>query len=551
MNEAATTVIRPWLLLVAAIATLAPLQSTHASGQAVHDITTVCEAGVQPAVADDGLDDAPGIQACVDAIKADGGGVLYIPTGVYDLEYESHSACTGTNNCSVNIVGVDNMTVKGDGIASVLRKSGAGAGASADWYMFIAGDNDQLQFRDFKVDGGWQGNNAITNVGEQTHEFQFSTGLKGSSSNVSFDRMLFYNSRGDCIRSVGSPTNTSSGFVVSNSHFIDCKRGGLGIQRGTTDFTITGNFFTGGTDQLIDFEPTSAGTVSHFTVSDNVFIAPGRTAVAYAGSNQNDHEQSTFSSNVVIGKLFLYNNSDISIDGNLVWDNSVDSSPLVDLRKSQTRIVVSDNTLVRGSGSSAGPVLRVAHHGTGFSDSIAISGNTILQQTNSTGIDLQTGVRYIIADNLLVYEGAAGFGNGIGFRTYAETTDQLAISGNVIHGAWSNSINISTNSGDLDALIISHNLLTGAATGVRFDASVGAILSTPMITGNKIDATTKAIAFGQSEYAVSGNTGSGMVVHLVGYAAPTSLCTPGSLYTATKPADAGTYICRAIGWEEL
>lgn len=529
------------LLIAAALAAVFYPSNAGAAPETVYDVTTGC--GNAPAATpNDGLDDSESIQACVDEIVTDGGGVLYFPPGVYDVERASHDACT-TRSCSIDITGAANMTIRGEGVASIVRKSGAGGGSGTDWWTFRAGDNENLAVQDLTIDGNAR---SITNVGEQTHEFNFQITGAGSSTRVRFDRMFFYDSRGDCIRTVGNHTgHIAEEFIVTGSWFKDCKRGAIGVQRGVRHYVVTGNVMIGGTDQQIDFESSSHGMVERFTISNNVIVASGTIAVALSGSSFDVHQHSVFSGNFVLGRVSLYQNENLIVSNNTVLVDDGPASAVLDARKVQDGILITNNVLLRMAGATAGPVVQISHHGTGIPDTVILNGNRILQQTNSMGVSISSANRVVVTANALKYEGASGFGAGISIVATAADITSFVASTNSITGPWLNGIQTSTSPNDIDSVMISDNVIDVATKGVLLSSGTGSYTTAPMVTGNVITATTP-IAAAQMEYVVGGNAGS--VEQRVGYNAPSGACVSGSTFAATKPADEGFYVCTSAGW---
>lgn len=546
MTTTSAQTLRPWLVLAGMIRLCAWLDG-DAQAAGIHDVTTVCDAQVTPAIPDDGLDDAAGIQACIDAIATDGGGVLYFPPGTYDVKRATTAACA-TQSCSLNITGVDNMTIRGDGPISVVRKIGAGAGSGSDWWMWRGGDNENLSVHDLTIDGNAQG---ITDVGEQTHEFNFHITGVGSATRVRFDRMYFHDSAGDCIRTVGNHVgDVAEEFIVANSWFDECKRGAIGVQRGVRHYVITGNVMIGGTDQQIDFEPSSNGPVERFTISNNVIAGTGSTAVALAGSSFDVHEQSTFTGNFVLGRVFMFQNANLVVSNNVMMTLSGNSDPAVDFRKTQDGVVVSGNVIVRGSLAAAGPALRVTHHNSGFAQAVLVTGNRILQQTNSTGITVISAERAAVSDNLLMYTGSPNVGAGINFTTTLKDALALSVVGNVLVGPWFSGVQFAPSPNDIETLTVAMNLIHGPSKGVLLNTGTGDYVNDPMIYGNSIQATTP-IAAGQLTYATGGN--SGAHVQLNGYGVPVGGCSSGlygSMYVNRQPgAFEGLYLCTSSGWK--
>lgn len=534
-TKVVTAVAVACVLAMLVTAIVAEVMVSQVSQRPFLDLVDDCSA-----TPNDGLDDSAQIQACVDQVSAAGAGTVYIPPGVFDVAYETHAACQGSANCSVNLVGLDNLSIRGAGPASVIRKLGAGGGPTADWYTFRLGDNTDVEFSDFMVDGNRYG---IAEVGEQTHEFHMAVSSEGNVRRARFHRLTIARSRGDGIRSVGSHLNVASEVSISDVHFDDNKRGGIGVQRGSVAWVVSSCVFTGGTDQQIDFEPTSDGEVAQFSITGNVFRGALDRVAVTLGGGPDHHGRSTFSGNTVEGGLHLFNNFDLAIHGNVIAAKMSSGDAVVSVRKHQNGIVISGNVIKRLAGSSPGPVVKLSHHGTGFPVSTVVSDNIIEQYVVGGALEVQTSRRLAVSGNSVALHGPAS-GTGISMRTFGQDSHTVSIHSNVVWGPWAVGVSLSTNASHLASSTVAGNTIHGSATGILLSKGAGDFVDPPEVVGNSLATTGLPVSAGQQTFNMGGNARD--VATLSGWGAPAGACIRGSRWWDRQGSQ--WWSCGAQGW---
>src|SRR5215217_9697754 len=108
-------------------------------------------------------DDREAIQAAVDnAIRFTPQGGIYFPAGTYRV---SRISVPG-GGCSVNLHGVKDFMVAGDGPRSIVKLIDT-TQQTGDWHVFYLRDNSQrVVFKDLMIDGN---RNGLTNPDQQSH----------------------------------------------------------------------------------------------------------------------------------------------------------------------------------------------------------------------------------------------------------------------------------------------------------------------------------------------------------------------------------------------
>lgn len=485
------------------------------------------------AVPNDGQDDRAAIQACADSAIANGG-VLYFPAGEYSVARSAPCAC------SIDLTGAIDVLVRGDGPSSVVKM--IGDGANGDWYAFKVSGAADVAFERLTIDGN-QG--ALTNTDEQTHLIQVAA-ASAAVTRLSLDHMVLRDSAGDGLRLVGDVTNQATDVSASRTMFLDNNRAGVSVQRGLHVLQLSYCLLRGGDDQVLDYEPSAPGGNSQLVAIGNVFDGQGKIAVSLGGysADPNDHHDSVFEGNIVLGALAALNIRRITIANNVIYGDAAAATPLVHLRKSVSDVSVTGNLLWHTNdlpppSGGQGAALEISHHNSGSPGPVVVANNRIIQQAWATAVSLESVDDAVITGNYIRHENGAGL-NGILLRATARALNHATVSDNQLVGTYGDCIVFASSPNDIGRVAVTGNLCTGATNGVKLNDGGGAFLVPPVILGNTFDVTNLGVAAGLVPYLVGGNVGG--VASYAGYGAPALAAAKGSEYVDTNSGNWYRYI---------
>jgi hypothetical protein len=322
------------------------------------------------AVANDGIDDAPAIQAEL-AIRN-----VCLPAGEYTLAKHGQWSIDVPANRTLSGVGADTLLVM-DGDGGFGAWSGINVRAS------------NVTVRDL----------AITNRSRRTEEQTHTLQVRGPADDVVVERVWLSNpvrtctpgiddcpasgqwKGGDCIRTYGEDGARLRRPRLVGIAFRHCDRSGWSSNRGVEDASLTGSSFHDTGDQDIDIEATGTGAVDGIVIANNTF----------SGGQQGDYAISVQCSSVcrdvvIVGNvlrnrgIWAFNTEGLVVTSNRIRHTAIGIDPTILLLKTNADAVVASNSVTRSG--AAGPVFAVKDHNTGSARNIAIRGNTVRQATS-------------------------------------------------------------------------------------------------------------------------------------------------------------------------
>jgi hypothetical protein len=429
-------------------------------------ITNVRDFG---ALGDGITDDRVAIQAAIDhAVRYNSGGILF-PSGTYRVS-RAPDGIVLRPNCSIELNGVNDFMVMGEGPKSVVKLMDTSA-STTDWHVFRLHNNCQrVVFKDLVIDGNSTG---LTLPNEHSHGIEVDPGTE----DLVVDRCILRECHGDGMRLLGASDNHVKRLRIQDSLFQKNKRSGIAIQRAIEQIIISNCIFDETiNDQCIDVEPTDdmEDGPSELIIQGCIINHTNpTTAVSLSGnSGPNPLVRCKFSDNIVMGgNLFCTDVNQLTIQNNII---------VVPNLSTQQRMPIE---ISRGG------------------DSIVITGNLLISENilNDAVISLKEGnqrqvTRALITNNLCFACGK----NGI----ECLSSDEVAIQGNMIvaTGPCRDGIFIRSESSSMDNISLRDNDVTVKGegrwrSGIRLATTLPKQISNVSITGNSIRAATKGIEF--------------------------------------------------------
>lgn len=389
------------------------------------------------AVADDGLDDVPAIQAAIDA--CDGGTVQFPPGGgTYTLAPPPATGDWRTSSLHI----IHGLTLDLNG--AMLQM--AGDNVSGDWYGIHVGRNvyngGEPATAYVRIQNGTLAVGDVVNTTEQTHLVQVGHSLGAAPYGVytvELSGLGFYqpetgaSSGGDCIRLLGEVATPVSGVLIHDNIFLDCDRSGIAFQRGTTLVTVENNLFLGAGNSHIDFEPTSLGAVDSTVIKGNLFgPVDSAWAVSLSGSDNTLSSDILLTANIITdGGIDSYNLSRATISDNIIV-NTAQQVASVQFIKAAKDIKFTGNRIYRLTGSNNAAVVSVSHHNSGMPSRLTFDGNSIYNETGSSTFNVQSATDLVFSNNRL--ESTVGGQAFITLTSTVQNIDGVLITGNKTTG---------------------------------------------------------------------------------------------------------------------
>jgi hypothetical protein len=302
----------------------------------------------------------------------------------------------GSQIPSINLRGLNNFILCGDGPGSVIQMTGSGGGGS--WHMIaIGGTSANVRVSNLTLDGN---KDNLTNLdpSEQTHlVIVAGTIAGGSADRITFDNVTFKNADGDGIAILPltgdyGAGETASGVDVLACRFLDCDRSGISNQRNAELVTIGHCYFKGIRDQSIDFEPTSgvgtARATRRYIIMHNVIVHNTvANAVSLSGISATDPSlQNIFAYNQLIGGVIGANDAqDMLLQGNVIIGGLDDASPLLNLLGTAKNVRVYGNHFERPIGATCADILHMSTSGGGFATGVSFVNNVFVMRGGAGG----------------------------------------------------------------------------------------------------------------------------------------------------------------------
>lgn len=400
------------------------------------------------AIGDNLFDNTTAIQNAINAANAAGGGIVYFPPGKYAI-YRSADVHVLQ---SINMSGIHNVTLLGDGYQSQIRM--VGDAHAADWYGFnVQVDAHDITFTGLYFDASQSFNG---DPAQQQHTIHVSgtltnTGLPGGHY-VRITGCYFDSQLGDHINLISNfPVAASDvyGVVVDHNIFLALSvgqtgaakfRSAVGFQRNVTSTLTAYNYMDGSSDNTIDYEPTGNGVNqgdchygnqangrSHpaqiFTSSGTTFTTPCQDIVwAYnIGFNGGGISCGDSSTNTWLGNV-------------IVATNQTSSNPQCSVDRVNTEQSFVANVFSSSAPDAAGRNM-VTFSGDAFGRPISclFDGNIVHADGDSLAITIESATGIAIEGNLITHRNTdASNGNSIQISSNTADVRQTHIRHNLI-----------------------------------------------------------------------------------------------------------------------
>jgi hypothetical protein len=430
---------------------------------------------------DDSTDDRAAIQAAIDAAVTQGSGGIRIPSGVYRVSQAPDG------RWSLDLAGVANFTVAGDGPASVVKLVDTSA-PTGDWHVVILRDGaHDVLISDLVLDGNRTG---LSHPDEQSHGLEIEPGTE----DVTIDRCVFRECHGDGLRLLGHEDAHVRRVRVSNSLVARNKRSGLAVQRAVADVIVEGCMFQDTiTDQSIDFEPTGVDAPTDLLIHGCVIVHTNpAAAITLSGiSGPDPAVRVTLADCLLIGgSVFSTDVSRLVIHGNTITvPQSAKQRPAIQIQRGGDGVLVTDNLLVCES-AQAQAVVSISEVNRRQVTRARIADNICLA-AGGIGIECISSDDAAIAGNLVVATGACAA--GISVRSQPSPTDGIAVRDNDVvvtdEGSWDAGVLVASRATQpVGQLTITGNAVRGAQAGVQFTGE--GFGETPVCGLNRVEAAT-------------------------------------------------------------
>ena len=168
------------------------------------------------------------LQVLVDAVWADGGGVIYLPAGTYLLE-TGHGAAGSPHGADMTLIRPrTGVSIVGDGMGKTILKVGDGLNATNGFAVFSGRDAtneydctplENMEFSNFTIDFNGE-NNPQNNPPTNNH---WNRGIAIQvGKNITVDRVAFLDNVGQNSVYIGTVSASGDTAMVSNVRVTDC-----------------------------------------------------------------------------------------------------------------------------------------------------------------------------------------------------------------------------------------------------------------------------------------------------------------------------------------
>lgn len=408
-------------------------------------------------------DDTASFQAAVDAAQTAGGGVVYVPpVNVNAGEFYKMTKVGAGPGVSINLANRQNITLLGDGYASLVKMSGDSGGG--DWHMIRMFDGTQaIRIYNLNLDGG-----GVTNPdpGAQNHVIQcFGAQTVGHLGTKDVDiafNFISGSSVGDFCQNIG---NSNTGTVedirlLYNAQDVSKARSFTEAQRYTKRIQVHFNWIRGTPDNDIDFEPTGA-----------LAVPPMEWSIL---GNQIDHQSHATASITLAGIGSAIPNTHCLCAYNIINNGG-------DIQGNNVAATVIKGNIVTVNSTAGDQVLR-------FFDlcvDLLITGNVAVSQNNAGTAGARAAVGIVQANG---HQGA-----------------QCIIEDNILSTIDGRSIDLELNEGIANGNVcVCDNAVDGSASAI-FNDSINAELDHFTAYGNLVLGITARINIGINYAADGGN----------------------------------------------
>lgn len=325
------------------------------------------------------------IQNAINQCNSDGGGLIYIPRGVFKVN-KNPAAGTYYLGSLLLTSGKSKITFKGDGIGVSVIKLAPGSYTN-DCHVFLLRDNvSKISFSDFTIDGS---RGEHTAVQEQMHGIE----TNGGVNELYINRMEFINTVGDGVRLLGLDNgNDNDKAWVLNSQFKNNGRSGVTVQRGTRNVWIKDNIFESVSDQSIDFEPSGAEEPTEYVISGNIVRHNSTSFYAMTIGGGNSKNIIISGNQFIGGSVFAQNADQIKFVDNII--EGYQNVSAVTILKRATGFSAFNNTIINNGNQ---PAISINRQSGSSPFDLDFSGNKI--QCESTAFSISGAYDVKISNN--------------------------------------------------------------------------------------------------------------------------------------------------------
>jgi hypothetical protein len=378
----------------------------------------------------------------------------------------------------------------------------------------------------------------------QNHQIELRADV-ADVTDVEIRNVFFGTCVGDAIRLLGSAPDATPAVLRNTTieHIVmrldkhpNCPtrcRSGVSFQRGIRDLLLSDFFITGPKNSPLDMEPSAHNPMDNITITNGTIDnTDGDTFVAasFDGFEDSSHVTTFLTHSRMVnvriknGRLEVLNTSGCTLDNVVIQTSrgradAVDS-PLLLVKRDNEDLAIRNLTLLRDTGTPAGPLVSVANHDVTRPKRINVDGGTWTTRVgpgteqsyvnifDSTGFQLR-GTRIRVEDTLsgtrtgvkvrpvlgdianlhldgVVIEAPAGLASGFGFGAINRNLSNIAITGCALAGTVTNAVAFTAaGSGVVDRFpILRGNDFDRAANlFVAEQAAANAVF--PIIAGNR------------------------------------------------------------------
>lgn len=312
--------------------------------------------------------DLTAIRAAVAAAAAAGGGIVYFPA---TPNFYSCVATAG-NTSLIDLAGLSNIVLLGDGYASKIKQTGS-AGGGDTRLIGISNSSSRIRIYNLYLDCA-----NITSSNEHSCTIQFFS-TSGSAppgpSDCEIVGVYFGRAVGDGIRCLGAASNKlADNLRVSYCSFnmrdgnVAGSRAAISAQRDTSNVNFQYNYLIGSHDQQIDFEPTSneAGPegwlmlgnhIDHETQNVNCVTLSGSGNTALNESKHNLFAYNTITNGGDVSGLKM---RDTTIKGNIIMMNNTITLSVMEFFEVAMNMLITSNIAKSLVAPTADPFARAA-----------------------------------------------------------------------------------------------------------------------------------------------------------------------------------------------
>lgn len=271
---------------------------------------------------------------------------------------------SGNANMSIDLRGVHNFVLMGEGPGSVLAMVGAGS-----WRLIHIGEATDVVVRDLCLDGSQAVK--LDEDDDQMHLVVIGASNKRpkGARRISIIDCTLRKAVSDGVaiapESSADPLDEFSDIMISGCHFLGNRRSGISNQRLATRVSILHNRFEGTKNADIDMEPSgdlaNAGP-SGYLILENTMVRTGLSeSVSLSGISPDSRSRvNTFAYNQILGgRLGVIDAQDLAIIGNYIEIGPDVAGTVVRMSGAIERVLFADNSVVRPEDAKSGTLLNL------------------------------------------------------------------------------------------------------------------------------------------------------------------------------------------------